>query len=155
MNSADLRRMIGATREHVEYAPLAILLTSGYACFGHVNAKLNEEMEETIVLLNAQLMEVKHSAQRTRPVVEDFREFLLEVVATCDPEQETEIPMQEELGKPIPLIAVPLDQIAIVYPVAQIVQLISQLDNGAERPAPGLFDLNRSEILSLLRMKVW
>ncbi len=157
MNAEDLRKIIGASQEPVEYAPVAMLLKTGYACFGHFNHKLNEDLGETLVVLNAQLMDLKAEAHRSRPAAEDFREFLLEIVGAYDSEEQDDLPTREFLGKSIPLVAIPLEEIAIVYPVAQIVAMLQRVspEKREEGATPALFDFNRSEILNVLRMKLW
>ena len=157
MNSQDLRKIIGASKGPVEYAPVALLLKTGYACFGHYNGNVNEDLDHTLVVLNAQLMDLKAEAHRSRPAAEDFREFLLEIVGAYDAQQQDDLPTREFLGKPIPLIAIPLEEIAIVYPVAQIVAMLQRVSpqQREQRATPALFDFDRSEILTVLRMKLW
>jgi len=157
VNAEDLRKIIGASHQPVEYAPVAMLLKTGYACFGHYNGNVNEDLGQTLVVLNAQLMDLKAEAHRSRPAAEDFREFLLEIVGAYDSEQQEDLPTRDFLGKPIPLIAIPLEEIAIVYPVAQIVTMLQRVspEKREERPTPALFDFDRSEILTVLRMKLW
>lgn len=157
VNAEDLRKIVGASQEPVEYAPVAMLLKTGYACFGHYNGNLNEDLGQTLVVLNAQLMDLKAEAHRTRPAAEDFREFLLEIVGAYDSQEQDDLPTREFLGKPIPLVAIPLEEIAIVYPVAQIVTMLQRIspEKREEQTTPALFDFNRSEILTVLRMKLW
>ena len=154
MINNGLKKIIGAAQDQKEHVPVALLLRSGYACFGHFNSNLNEGMESTLVLLNAQLMELKPIISRNRPVVEDFREFLLEIVAAHEESAEAELPTREDLGQSVLLVAIPLDEISIVYPVAQIVQLIQRLSDKFNHSVPTLFDLERSEIVGLLRTKL-
>lgn len=157
MNPGDLRKIIGVSSrrdEQADYLPLALLLRSGYACFGHYNVTLNQELDSMLVVLNAQLMELKQE-QRNRPAVDDFREFLVEVVAAYESDQATELPTREELGKPIPLIALPMSEIALVYPVAHILELLRRASDTKDASVPRLLDFSRSEILAVLRMKLW
>ncbi len=155
MNKNDLKKIIGAAKDQVDYAPVAMLLRNGYACFGHFNSHVNEDMDETLVVLNASVMELKQTTDRNRPAVEDFREFLLEIVAAYESNESADIPTREDLGKTIPLVAIPLDEIAIVYPVSHIVELLTRADDHKDRAKPALFDFNRSEILTVLNMKLW
>ncbi|MHC4880774.1 MAG: hypothetical protein ACYTGL_30335 [Planctomycetota bacterium] len=155
MNAADLRKIVGTSGDGVEHAPVAMLLRSGYACYGQFNRILNDGLTQTAMILNAQLMELKAHDDRHRPAVEDFREFLLEIVAAYDEHREGSVPVREDLGKTVPLIAIPMDEIAIVYPVAHIVELLRRASDGPKRAAPALFDLDQSEILAMLRMKLW
>jgi len=153
VNLADLRKIIGAS-DSSEYAPMAMLLKTGYACFGHYNQNLNSDLEDTLVVLNAQLMELGSEANRTRPAVEDFREFLVEIVGAYDAGEGSEIQTRDYLGKPVPLVAIPLEEISIVYPVAQIVTMLQRVES-KDRSQPTLFDFEKSEILSVLRMRLW
>ena len=157
VNAEDLRKIIGVSKQPVEYAPVALLLKTGYACFGHYNGNLNEDLGQTIVVVNAQLMDVNAEAHHSGPAVEDFREFLQEIVEAYDSNTENDLPTRNYLGKPIPLVAIPLEEIAIVYPVAQIVAMLQRLspEMREERKAMALFDFNRSEIVNVLRMKLW
>ncbi|MCA9076048.1 MAG: hypothetical protein KDA93_13555 [Planctomycetaceae bacterium] len=155
MNSEDLRKIIGVSEKSSEYVPVAVLLKNGYACFGHYNYVLNEDLSSTIVVLNAQLTDTRSAHARNRPAIDDFREFLVEIVAAHDEGNIDELPTREEFGKSIPLIAVPMDEIAIVYPVSQIVELLGRVSDGKQRTIPQLFDLERSEILAVLRTKLW
>jgi len=154
MNAEDLQKIIGAKEDAAEYAPVAMLLRTGYACFGHYNKKLNDDLNSTLVILNAQLMDLRAESQRSRPAAEDFREFLLEIVGAYESGEAAKIQTRDDLGKPVPLVAIPVDEIAIVYPVAQIVAMLQQLDT-KDRSLPTLFDLDKSEILSVLRFKLW
>ncbi len=155
MNADDLKKIIGSSGESVEYAPIALLLSSGYACFGHYNAKLNKDFSETLVILNAQLTDMNAKQSRSRPAVEDFREFLLEIVAADDDQKIEEISTRGDYGKTIPLIAVSMSEISIVYPVSQIVELLGRVGDDKAKAVPRLFDLERSEILALLRTELW
>lgn len=155
MNSSDLRKIIGTTDGEADYAPVGMLLRSGYACYGHFNSSVNEGLDETLVVLNASLMELKAAVDHNRPSVEDFREFLLEMVAAYDAGDELDILTPEFLGNQIPLLAIPMDEIALVYPVSHIIELLSRAEETKNRATPALFDFDRSEILALLRSKLW
>ena len=155
MNRSDLAKIIGTADGEADYAPVGLLLRSGYACFGHFNLSVNEGLEETLVVLNASLMELKAAVDHNRPSVENFREFLLEMVAAYDAGDEVDMSTWEYLGKQIPLLAIPIDEIALVYPVSHIIGLLSQVDETKKRATPTLFDFDRSEILALLRLKLW
>lgn len=162
MNAQDFRKIAGAGKGTAEYSPVALLLSSGYACFGHFNELLNEDLTDTIMILNAQLIELKSESQHNRPAVEDFREFLMEIVAAYDSGDESELPSREDLGKSVPLVAIPMKEIAIVYPVAHIVELLQRASGegrkeeaDAPKSTPTLFDLDKSEILTVLTTKLW
>lgn len=158
MHREDLLKIIGATTEPTpDHLPVAMLLRSGHFCFGHYNPRVNEGLVDTIVVLSAELMEFTESPSRHRPWVEDFREFLVEIVASQESNGQ-EVPTRPESSKPIPLLAVPLSEIALVYPVAHIVELLHRAEQShsvEEQSIPALFDLDKSEVLALLRMKLW
>ncbi len=138
MNGSDLRKIIGTTDGETDYAPVGMLLRSGYACYGHFNSNVNDGLDETLVVLNASLMELKASVDHNRPSVEDFREFLLDMVAAYDVGAAADIAIPESFGKQIPLIAIPMDEIALVYPVSHIIELLSRADKTKNRTTPTL-----------------
>ncbi len=154
MNLQDFRKLIGDGEEDSEYIPFALMLRSGYACAGHYNSQLNEEMQDTIVIVNAQLIELKGSSSKNRPSISDFSEFLEEFVLNIsDESDEQTLPTREEFGKQIPLTAIPMEEVAAVYPVSRIGTLLKRAEK--VRAVPAMFDLEKSEILTLLKTKLW
>jgi hypothetical protein len=154
MQRDELARLIGAQDGAAEYVPVSFLLKSGLACFGHYNAAVNEGLSDLCVLLNVQLLDL--SQQKSRAGVRDFCDFLEEVVAreSENGDAEPDVPAKAEFGRPIPIAAVSCREIAVVYPVARIGTLVRRAKEQG-RPTPALLDFSRSEILSLMRMKVW
>ena len=155
MNLQDFRTLIGASEDDAEYIPFAVMLRSGYACAGHYNEQLNEGMQDTIVVVNAQLIELKGATSKNRPSISDFSEFLEEFVLNVSEGDDNEhtLPTRDEFGKQIPLTAIPMDEIAAVYPVSRIGTLLKRAEK--QRKVPAMFDLEKSEILSILKVKLW
>jgi hypothetical protein len=90
-----------------------------------------------------------------RPVINDFNEFLEEIVVDFVSGDGTSTEPREGLhGKSIPLMAIPYDEISVVYPVAHISALMRRAEQ-EERKRPTFLDLNRSEIIQLLRTRQW
>jgi hypothetical protein len=155
MNGKDFRKLINAEAAKAEYTPVAFLLRSGYAGFGYYNSSVNEGFADMAVFLNVRLIALDRSAQRSGASIRDFSEFLEEVVAEeLDREEKDEAPAKPHFGKPIPITAVPLDELAVLYPVAQIGALLRRRSQ-QDRSVPTFFDLRKSEILSLLRGRIW
>ncbi len=153
MERQELTRLIGAVGTAAEYVPVSFLLRNGLACFGHYNAQVNEGLEDLCVLLNVQLIDL--TQQKSRAGVRDFCDFLEEVVAQESAiESDAELATRAEFGRPIPIAAVACREIAVVYPVAEIGALVRRAKERGQS-TPALLDFNKSEILSLLRMKVW
>lgn len=165
MDVKELGRLIGAKSGKAEYLPVAFLLKTGYACFGHYNSTLNEGLADLCVLLNVRLIDLSQSTQKTKTPIRDFTDFLEDVVARAarkDEEGEStdETPDKGRFGKAMPIAAIVLDEVAIVYPVAQIGALVRRSREKAQTPTTGaaattLLDFDKSEILSVLRMKLW
>jgi hypothetical protein len=167
MDVKELGRLIGAKSGKAEYLPVAFLLKTGYACYGHYNSALNEDLKDLCVLLNVRLLDLSTTTPKARSGVRDFSDFLEDVVvraARADVDSDDAEPAREsKFGKAIPIAAVSLDEIAIVYPVAQIGALLrrSREDRQARparaagEPVSSLLDFEKSEILALLRMKLW
>jgi len=157
MQRDEFFKLIGANAEDADYVPLALLLRSGYACAGYCNAVLNAEFDRVCVILNAQLIELKESKRGgRRPSIEDFGEFLEVIVGNYAESKEDESPalVDDSYGRKVPLTAIPFDEIAVVYPVAYIEQLISRTKKQGKN-VPTFFDFEKSEILRLLRGKLW
>jgi hypothetical protein len=157
MNREDFSKLIGANANNAEYLPVAFLLSNGYACAGYYHSAVNEGLVSTCVLLNAHLIELQEDAQITgKPTIGDFNEFLEEIVVNfCEPNDNGQAQVYNEVyGKSIPLTAIPFDQIAVVYPVAHIGALMRRAKQ-EEKRLPTFLDLNQSEIIGLLKTKLW
>lgn len=164
MDLKELGRLIGAKSGKAEYLPVAFLLKTGYACFGHYNSALNEGLADLCVLLNVRLIDLTQSTNKARPNVRDFADFLEDVVARAAKkdgvdDDDDAVPDKSKFGKAIPIAAVVLDEIAIVYPVAQIGALVRRSREKAPASPPSaassLLDFDKSEVLAVLRMKLW
>lgn len=159
MNPKDFRRLVGEEQADTEYVPIACLLTSGYGCVGYFNGRLNDDLEDTCVLLNARLVKLAES-DKMRSVISDFNSFIEEIVANHDDEDEGHsIPDHDGvLGTSIPLTAVSFSQIAIVYPISRISALLKHAEatKASDTGVPTFLDVNnKSVVLKLLRAKIW
>ncbi len=164
MNRDDFLKLVGVGSDNDQYVPVAFLLCNGYACAGHYNSTVNEGLTSTCVLLNARLIELQRSnSGSSQPSIQDFNEFLEEiVVGLCEPNGKGESsPRTDAYGKSIPLTAIPFEQIAVVYPVAHIGALLRRAEQQMPRAEqqqsrlPSFLDLSKSELLNLLRTKLW
>ncbi|MFN8709750.1 MAG: hypothetical protein ACK50J_24015, partial [Planctomyces sp.] len=84
MNREDFLRLAGGSKEtgH-DYLPVACMLASGYGCVGYFNSSINEGLDDTIVLLNARLVDLRQEdGHSRRGKVADFNDFLEVVVST-------------------------------------------------------------------------
>lgn len=162
MQRADLLKLVGRDGA-AEYTPVAFLLKNGYACAGSFNAKLNEDMEDTCVLLNCRMVELSADRPGGRGI-SDFNEFLEDVISSGLAESDTstdEFDVNEHrFGRPVPLVAVPLSEVAVLYPVSHIETLIrrsqeTQLAPVSNGAASSLLDFQKSEILAVLTTKLW
>jgi hypothetical protein len=156
MNREDFLKLVGAEAK-AEYLPVAFLLRNGYACAGYYHSAVNEDLADTCVLLNAHLIELHGDSHGSgRPGIFDFNDFLEEIVMDyCRPDDEDPVPQRGDLyGKSIPMTAIPYDQVAVVYPIAHIGALIHRAGQ-QQRTLPTFLDLGKSEILNLLRTKLW
>ena len=156
MNRADFLRIVGASNG-VEYAPVAGMLRSGYGFAGYFNSHLNEGMEGTAVLINARLVDIRGRSDSSRqPRVTDFGQFVEEIVMeNYEASDEPKLPRTDVYGKSIPLAAIPLSEVAVVYPVGHIGRLMQSLER-EQKQIPSFLDFdNRSLVLKLLRTKLW
>ena len=157
MNRKDFVKVIGAASEDAEYLPVACLLRSGYGCAGYYNAALNRDLTDTCVLVNARVVQFEEpQGSGQHATIEDFNEFLEEVVMNFYKEEDKEVVPERDLyGKSIPLTAIPYDEIALVYPVAHIGALMRRAEQ-QEKKVPTFLDFdNKSVIIKLLRTKLW
>ena len=123
MNREDFVKLVGTAADESQYLPVAFLLRNGYACAGYYHAAVNEGLVSTCVLLNARLIEMQGESKLSgRPSINDFNDFLEEVVVDFCETSDEDVPSHhsDTYGKSIPLTAIPYDQIAVVYPVAHI-----------------------------------
>ena len=165
MNRDDVLSLIAPSHQSAaEYVPVAMLLKSGYGCVGYYNQSINDKMMDSVVLLNARLVDLRaedHHSRHGR--VADFNDFLQDVVAGHVRDDS-----HNDAGKPnpsegtIPLTAIPLPEIAILYPVAQIATLLksahkaTQGDRGVAQEIPSFLDFNnKSIVMKALRTKLW
>lgn len=160
MERDDFLKLVGAASGNEEYLPVAFLLNSGYACAGYYHAGANDGLTSTCVLLNAQLMEL-HSENRAtgRPAISDFSEFLEEIALQSSGAEEAgqarrTLADSELCGKRIPLTAIPYGQIAVIYPVAHIGALLQRAER-KDRTLPRLLNFDQSELIRLLRTRLW
>lgn len=151
MNRNDFLKLTGAD-DSTDAVPVAFMTKSGYACTGHFSKELNSDLEGTCVVLNALLVEMKEVANSKRPIIDDFAEFLREVVLKSR-DDETD-PVDNEYGHPVPLTAIPFDEIAVLYPVSHINELIERAHSD-KKQTPDMYDFSKSEILALLKTKLW
>lgn len=156
MHREDFWKLVGAAKGSEDILPVALLLDSGYACAGLFSATANEGLTDTCVLVNAQLMELRTEGRASgRPAITDFNEFLEEIaVHRTGGDGAAESPQGELYGKRIPLTAIPFDQIAVLYPVAHIGALLDRLET-KDRQLPRFLDFEQSEVVKLLRTKLW
>lgn len=169
MNREDFLRLAGADKESSrEYLPVACMLCSGYGCVGYFNSSINEGLDDTIVLLNTRLVDLKGDDSHTRRgKVADFNDFLEDVVANHYSPRAKGEPVESSGDEPtIPLTAIPLNEISLLYPVAHIGAMLKSLhrtrpeNKGAapseEEALPSFLDFNnKSMVLKVLRTKLW
>jgi hypothetical protein len=163
MNRDDFVKLVGATEGPAEYLPVAFLLNNGYACAGYYHSAMNNDLSGTCVLLNARLIELRtENRGGGQPSINDFNDFLEEVVTGFSESKVLTSP-RAAFGKSIPLTAIPYEQIAVLYPVAHISALARRAEQEQQpvqpptqpRRLPTFFDLDKSEIIQLLRTKLW
>jgi hypothetical protein len=157
MNRDDFLKLVGVSSGEDQHVPVAFLLCNGYACAGHYHAAINKGLASTCVLVNARLIELRGENKASgQPSINDFNEFLEEVaVKFSEPSRNGEpSPHSDAYGKSIPLTAIPFEQITVVYPIAHIGSLMRRAEQQKIRPHRFL-DLDQSEIIGLLRTKLW
>ena len=170
MHRTDFLKLIGAGSTDAEYLPVAGLLRNGNGCVGHYNALLNESLEETCVLVNARIIEFKESRSvGGRGTILDFNDFLEDVVSRISSTDGPEALAVEndDYGKAVPLTAIALDEISVVYPVSHISSLLARAskEQGGSHSAaageddsmqlPTFLDFEKSPVLKVLRTKLW
>ena len=170
MQRAEFLKLIGGKSDSPEYTPVACLLRNGYACAGYVNQSINEQFSDICILVNARMVDLREPNRRTeRGAIHDFSDFLEDFVIGMmdkksvdeDSSEDEDDVFQGRFSKSIPLTAIAFDEIAVLYPVARIGNLLRQA--GAESKSkttaeavPSFLDFeNKSMVLKLLRAKLW
>lgn len=160
MKKIDFLNFVGAA-EGAEYAPVAGMLRSGYGFAGYFNTKINEEVSDSVLLMNVRLVNLADASEsHTGPRITDFNEFVEEIVqhqyqAAASPEgHHTDV-----YGKSIPLAAIPFNEISIIYPIDRISKMMEKLQTPKQKAAgkiPNFLDFDKkSVILKILRTKLW
>jgi hypothetical protein len=156
MTRDDFFKLIGAESGDAEYLPVACLLRSGYGCVGYFNHVLNEGLDDACVLVNGRLIELRDtSGSSYGQSIKNFNDFLEQIVHSFDQSTSDRLsPKADAFGTSIPLTAIPLREIAIVYPVAHISAMMQRLREDKKGP-PTFLDFDKSVTLKLLRKKLW
>jgi hypothetical protein len=154
MDRDDFIKLIGADSGNAEYLPVAFLLKSAYAGLGYFNSSVNQKFEDVCVLLNARLLNLGQASAPGRAAIRTFAE-LIEEISLGEEHGSREKRREPEFGEAIPLVAVALSEFAVIYPVSQIQALLAQSKNEQGSRVPTFFNLDKSEILRLLRVKLW
>jgi len=166
MNRDDILSLVGSgTSPDDDYMPVACLLKSGYGCVGYFNRSVNDSLSAAIVLLNMRLVDLRaEEGHSRRGRVADFNDFLQDVVAQhVQAESGSAAEDSEKRERTIPLTAIPISEIAMLYPVAHIARLLKS----AQRVTQGNHSVtsnevstfldfnNKSIVLKALRTKLW
>ncbi len=172
MNRNDFLKLIGAGSKDDEYLPVACLLRDGRGCVGFYNTSLNEDLEATCLLVNARIIEFREARSVAGGgTMQDFSDFLEDVVSRLpeNDEHQTLIPDGDQYGKAVPLTAIDLDEVDVLYPVSHISSLLERASRemsgtdvesttsaDSESPQlPTFLDFEQSPVLKVLRMKLW
>ena len=154
MKKTDFLQIVG---EGEEYAPVAGILQGGYGFAGYFNSSLNQSMDDSCVIINARLADLRGAGEGSgKPRIADFDQFVEDIVLTSYlPQQAPEEPRSDFYGKSIPLVAIPYDQVAVIYPVGQIGKMMQELQR-EQKKVPSFLDLDdKSIVLKILRTKLW
>ena len=130
---------------------------------------MNEQYTDICILVNARMVDLREPNRRTeRGAIHDFGDFLEEfVVEMMDkkPFEDEELmeeghdPFKVRFGKSIPLTAISFDEIAVLYPIARIGNLLRQANVEAKadtEQVPSFLDFeNKSVVVKVLRTKLW
>ncbi len=156
MRKNEFTRIIGASAD-TDYAPVAGMLQNGYGFVGYFNTHLNDGLEETLVVINVRLADLREKGGVPgTPRIADFNEFVEQIVMRSYNQGKTPISgVQDVYGKSIPLVALNYDQIAVVYPISQIHKLMIVAAGEKKGPRSFLDFENKSLILKALRTKLW
>lgn len=163
----DVVTLVGGSHSpERDYTPIACLLKSGYGCVGYFNSVVNVNLRSSVVLLNMRLVDLRvDDGHSRRGRVADFNDFLKDVVAQHvqgDVNSEMD-DRAEQQGETIPLTAIPIDEIALLYPVAHIATLLKtaqRVTHGdrsqSSGEVPSFLDFNnKSIVLKVLMTKLW
>ena len=167
MDVKELGRLIGAKSGKAEYLPVAFLLKTGYACYGHYNSSLNDGLSDLCVLLNVRILDLSQSTQKTKSTVRDFSDFLEDVVVRAsksDPDSTDEgddTLARSKFGKAIPIAAVVSTTSRSSTPLRKLVH--SCVARGRKHsprhrsphPPVRCSTSTRARVLAVLRMKLW
>ena len=163
----DILQLIGVSDSpENDYTPVACLLNSGYGCVGYFNRSVNESLNDTVVLLNMRLVDLRvEEGHSRRGRVADFNDFLQDVVAqhVQGESEKEENDGSENRSDTIPLTAIPVNEIAMLYPVAHIAKLLKsaqRVTHGDRSQTideiPTFLDFNnKSIVLKVLMTKIW
>lgn len=161
MDRKNFIKLIGADNGDSDYIPVAFLLKSSYGGIGYFNASVNEPFTDLCVLLNARLMNLDRAANDGHSTIHDFSELVAEVASaeshddTVKRQEPTPNSATWRIGDEIPIVAVPLAEFAVVYPVSQIRALMARANKERGGGIPTFFNLDKSELLRLLRIRLW
>lgn len=146
MNKKEFLRLAGADQQAAEYMPIALLLRSGYGCAGYFNSAMNVGLDESIVLMNARLIDLSETTDGT-PRITDFNDFLEEIVSQYFKAGESASErLSDTYGRSIPLAAIPLGEISVLYPIAQIGRAMHFIKSTKEQPASKAYDVSEVEV---------
>ena len=163
----DILQLIGVSDSpENDYTPVACLLNSGYGCVGYFNRSVNESLNDTVVLLNMRLVDLRvEEGHSRRGRVADFNDFLQDVVAqhVQGESEKEENDGSENRSDTIQLTAIPVNEIAMLYPVAHIAKLLKsaqRVTHGDRSQTideiPTFLDFNnKSIVLKVLMTKIW
>ena len=163
----DILQLIGVSDSpENDYTPVACLLNSGYGCVGYFNRSVNESLNDTVVLLNMRLVDLRvEEGHSRRGRVADFNDFLQDVVAqhVQGESEKEENDGSENRSDTIPLTAIPVNEIAMLYLVAHIAKLLKsaqRVTHGDRSQTideiPTFLDFNnKSIVLKVLMTKIW
>ena len=168
MDRDDFLKIIGHSQQ-TDYVPVAFLLKSGYGVAGFYSGKFNEGLDQTIALVNARVIELRDRSDLPGVAsITSFNEFIEEIVtkfyrqADQGPGDDTALSCDDQLyGKSIPLATISNDEIAVMYPVARITDMMRQVrqdgvDRDGEAAVPTFLDFqNQSVVLKILKTQLW
>jgi hypothetical protein len=156
----DFLALIGSRPGHTDYIPVALLLKNGYGVAGFFNTPVNEELQGTCVLVNARMIDLRPTtAAEGSSALRDFGDFLQAIATRLtrqdELDEEANLDASGRFGASIPLTAIPFDEISVVYPVSRISTLMRRVEEVEDRIPTFLDFENRSEIVKLLKTKLW
>jgi hypothetical protein len=159
MLRSDFLTLIGSRPGQADYIPVALLLKNGYGVAGYFNTPVNEDLQGTCVLVNARMIDLRPSAADGNRALKDFGDFLQEIATRLmredELQEEANLDASGRFGASVPLTAIPYDEIAVVYPVSRISSLMRRVEEVEDRIPTFLDFENRSEIVKLLKTRLW